>query len=105
MADKYTDGPWWHEYDNEGNGAFSEWYAIVSDTGEEIGKMELLGDARLVSHAPDLLEACEAAVAGFDKFEITHSITFEGAAEVYVDLTRAIAKARGANVDTDTAIV
>ena len=66
---KHTKLPWFYEYDNYGNGSFSEWYNIgpsehnSSDDIDGIGKIDSEIDAQFVIKACNshynLLEACK----------------------------------------------
>lgn len=82
----HTPGPWPEpEYDNHGNGGFSEWWEVGGiaqvHTSED--------DARLISAAPDLLAAAQA-------FDADLSENCDGPARDA--LRAAIAKATGADL-------
>ena len=65
---EYTSGEWEIEYDNDGNGCYSEWWNIVAPKPNsnglwiKLGELYSKSDACLVSAAPELLEALKAAV-------------------------------------------
>ncbi len=53
-----TPGPWAIEYDNHGNGSFSEWWN-VGPGGSGVGKIWKEPDARLIAATPELLALAE----------------------------------------------
>lgn len=60
----HTSGPWPIEYDNLGNGGFTEWFnvgpaKIYFDRNE---RDKANANAHLIAAAPDLLEACQRSV-------------------------------------------
>lgn len=55
-----TPGKWRYEYNNHGNGSFSEWYDIVVNDdpdGDSIGKVFKKVDAKAIAALPKLIEA------------------------------------------------
>lgn len=60
---KHTPGPWSKRYD-EMNGCY-EWtiLKLAGDNTQTVATAYERGDARLISAAPDLLEACEQTIA------------------------------------------
>lgn len=62
---QHTPGPWKVEYDNHGNGSFSEWYNVGParvdiKRGEDNGA-ESDANARLIAAAPQLLKILQAS--------------------------------------------
>lgn len=56
---------------------------------------EFLADCKLMAAAPELMEACKAAMDWIDKFGEHAPIQFGGEAELYQQLRAALAKAKG----------
>ena len=100
-----TPGPWTIEYDNHGNGSFSEWWN-VGPGGDGIAKVWNEADARLIAAAPEtaqerdrlkainaeLVEALERTVCALEE------VAEDGGTIIYnetMDIARAaLAKAR-----------
>lgn len=85
---KSTPGPW-QVYKDQILGRVIKYFVVYSKTGEQpivIGDVSNEADARLIAAAPELLEACEAALGLADAMS-------EG--DLYDQLKAAIAKAKG----------
>lgn len=101
---KFTPGLWETEYDNHGNGSYSEWLNILAPnkTIAQVGccrKMteEDKANAYLIAAAPELYEAIEAVIS-FLEYGIRPAVADPLAGEVgdeADELKKALAKAEG----------
>jgi len=91
---KHTPGPW-HVLDGavlcEGINAYGNWHICRFDRCEQPNTAEDNANARLIAAAPELLEACQAAVFGANHIDCVRAMQ-----EVLPRIRAAIAKAGGA---------
>ena len=98
---EFTPGPWTKEYDNHGNGSFSEWYDIGTKKNR-VAQVHLprrhspaadtaKADASLIAAAPDLYAALDYFVSEYGEPDEHDQV---GRA-VYQKAIAALAKARG----------
>ncbi len=90
---KHTQGKWEIEYDNTGNGYYSEWYSIFTNEKHiaRVGDCKKMIDedkanAHLIASAPELLEACKHLLKGvipINKSGISNICEYLGKFEVY----------------------
>jgi len=80
-----------------GEGGTNTFWALVQTAGRErIERDEIAANARLISAAPELLEACEKAEAGICDWRLGNAIHAEAqsyVASVLAELRAAIGKA------------
>lgn len=93
---KHTSGPWHieHEYnifsEHQRLVASAGGYTTNADNGEHV--IENMANARLIAAAPELLEACRAAVERFEDIDADYDIWSYGTVN---ELKAAIAKVEG----------
>ena len=107
---KHTQGAWYFEYENSGNGSFLEWYELQTED-DLIGKIYKTEDAEFIVRAcnahDDLLEACKFAISSVEviikgAIEIRPSFgetfpSLTGDGSLHDMLTKAIEKATKEN--------
>jgi hypothetical protein len=93
MDTKHTPGPWSFEYSNDtgpNDDYFIEFFEVLSKDCKEIARVENEADARLISSAPDLLEALSDVVKFWDSIVPTDCVN-----DMHIKARAAIAKAVG----------